>query len=86
LSRIERALGDLTKLQALRTDEPPPDGNAYALQIAVDTDAGLALRFDVADRNAQGDLIRLGDNSTARVRGLDRQLWSPKPEAWCRDK
>jgi len=84
-ARMARALDALTRLKATRTGEASPDGDAYGLQIAVETDAGLALRFDVADRNAQGDLVRLGDNSTARVLGLDRELWSPRPADWCAD-
>jgi hypothetical protein len=82
-ARIQRALDSLTNLTAVRSAEPAPPGNAFGLQIAVLMGEELALRFDIADRTEEGDLVRLGDNSTARVRGLDHELWSADPATWC---
>jgi hypothetical protein len=84
-SRVERALDNLASLTAVPSDERPADGNAFELQLTALTDEGPALRFDVAGRNRDGDLVQLNDHSRYRVQGLDRELWSPDPAPWCSD-
>ena len=40
---------------------------------------------DVGGHGEGGDLVQLIDGSTSRVKGLDRELWSPNPRDWCVD-
>jgi hypothetical protein len=83
VSRVERALDNLTSLQAERTGERPVDGNSFELQIVAEVGGERTISLDVAGRGERGDLVQLVDGSTSRVRGLDRELWSPDPRDWC---
>ena len=83
-ARIERALDNLTGLTAVSSDEKPADGKQFELQIVALMEQEPALHFDVADRRDGKDLVQLADESTFRVHGLDRELWSPEPQVWCR--
>jgi hypothetical protein len=83
-ARIERALDNLSALTAVSSDERPSDGRQFELQIVALMDQEPALHFDVADRSDGKDLVQLADESTFRVHGLDRELWSPDPLVWCR--
>jgi hypothetical protein len=82
-ARIARALTDLTTLEATSVTDSPTKGNAIGMQIAVTTGRKLVLNLDVLEHGAEGDLVRLGDDSMHRVRGLDRGLWVPDAGAWC---
>ncbi len=82
-SRIERALDGLSSLKAEPTSERPVDGNSFELQIVAQIGEERALSLDVAGHGERGDLVQLVDGSTLRVRGLDRNLWSPNPSDWC---
>jgi hypothetical protein len=82
-SRIERALDNLASLKAEPTGERPVDGNSFELQIVAEIGEERALSLDVADHGERGDLVQLIDGSTLRVRGLQRELWSPNPRDWC---
>ena len=62
-----------------------PEGFVVQLQIEVLISGRSALHFEIVDRNADGDLVRLLDDSTVRMKGLDRKLWVPDPMAWCGD-
>ena len=84
-SRIERALDDLASLKAEPTSERPVDGNSFELQIVAQVGEERALSLDVAGHGERGDLVQLVDGSTLRVRGLERELWSPNPRDWCVD-
>jgi hypothetical protein len=84
LPRLERALDNLARLRAVSTNEPPPAGTAFQLQITLLIDEQRALHLEIADRNAEGDLVQLADASMVRLQGLDRALWSPHPGDWCR--
>jgi hypothetical protein len=84
LARIERALDSLARLHAVPTSEPVPDGTDFQLQITLLTGGKRAIQLDVADRNGDGDLARLDNDSMVRLQGLDRGLWSPNPPDWCR--
>jgi hypothetical protein len=84
-SRIERALDNLASLKAEPTAERPVDGNSFELQIVAQVGEERALYLDVADHGERGDLVQLVDGSTFRVRGLERELWSPNPRDWCGD-
>ena len=85
VSRIERALDNLASLKAEPTGDRPVDGNSFELQIVAEIGKERALSLDVADHGERGDLVQLVDGSTLRVRGLERELWSPNPRDWCVD-
>lgn len=81
-ARIERALDNLAGLRAFQTDERPT-GEAFELQIVALMGEERALLFDIADRKDGRDLLQLGNASTFRLEGLDRQLWAADPLVWC---
>jgi hypothetical protein len=81
--RIERALDNLSSVTAVPSGEHPTNGSVFELQIMALIGEERAIHFEIADRNEQGDLVQLFDASTYRVQGLDRGLWSPRPEDWC---
>jgi hypothetical protein len=81
-ARIERALDNLAGLRAVQTDERP-QGDSFELQIVALMGEERALLFDIAARRDGWDLLQLGNASTFRLEGLDRQLWSADPSAWC---
>jgi hypothetical protein len=83
LPRLERAFDNLARVRAVPTNEPPPDGTAFQLQITVLIGEEPALHLEIADRNEDGDLVQLADYSMVRLQGLDRALWSPNPVDWC---
>ena len=83
--RMERALGDLERLEATKTEERPADGQAFELQIVALMGDDVALRLEIADRGPRGDLVQIFDGSRFRLRGLDRNLWSPRPADWCNE-
>jgi len=80
-SRIARAFDNLSHLKAERTDDRP--SGEFDLQLVVLAGEQRLLHFDIASRNERGDLVQMNDDSTFRVRGLDRALWSAQPAAWC---
>jgi len=83
-SRVERALDNLERLKAVRTDEQIPSGAGLDLQIVAQIGEERALYLEVAKRDARGgDLVQLFDDSRYRIQGLDRELLSPHPQAWC---
>ena len=84
-SRIERALDNLGSLKAEPTGDRPVDGSSFELQIVAQVGEERALSLDVAGHGERGDLVQLVDGSTFRVRGLERELWSPNPRDWCAD-
>jgi hypothetical protein len=84
-SRIQRALDNLSSVTAIPSDEKPTSGSVFELQIMALMGEERAIHFEIADRNEQGDLVQLFDASTYRVQGLDRSLWSPRPEDWCKE-
>lgn len=84
LPRLERAFDNLARVRAVSTNEPPPDGTAFQLQITLYIDEERALHLEIADRNEEGDLVQLAEGSMVRLQGLDRALWSPHPLDWCR--
>jgi hypothetical protein len=84
LPRLERAFDNLARVRAVSTDDPRPDGTAFQLQISLLIDEERVLHLEIADRNEEGDLVQLADNSLVRLQGLDRALWSPHPVDWCR--
>jgi hypothetical protein len=84
LPRLERAFDNLARVRAVSTNEPPPAGTAFQLQITLLIDEERALHLEIADRNEKGDLVHLQDDSMVRLQGLDRKLWSPHPVDWCR--
>jgi hypothetical protein len=84
-SRIQAALADLVGLESTPSNEPIPVGSEFELQVDALVGERQALHLELARRDADGDLVRLLDDSTVRLRGLDRALWSPEPEAWCRN-
>ncbi len=79
-ARIELALHNLSALVAERSDERP---ETFELQIVVLSEQERVLHFDVASRHEGADLVQLNDGSRFRISGLDRELWSPDPAAWC---
>jgi hypothetical protein len=83
-ARIERALDNLSALKAVPTNEAVPDGAAFRLQITVLVGEVPAVHLELADRNANGHLARLDDDSMVRIQGLDLALWSPHPADWCK--
>jgi hypothetical protein len=84
LARLERAFDNLARVRAVSTKEPPPAGTAFQLQITLLIGEERAFHLEIADRNENGDLVQLADNSMVRLQGLDRALWSPHPVDWCR--
>jgi hypothetical protein len=82
--RIGRALDELARLKAVKTDEQPADGRAFELQIIAQMGDDIGLQLDVANRSDRGDLVQLFDGSRYRIRGLDRSFWSPRPADWCK--
>jgi hypothetical protein len=78
--RIERALDNLTSLQAEHSAEQPEQ---FELQIVLLKEEERVLHFDVAHRSHGTDLVQLNDGSRFRISGLDRELWSPDPAVWC---
>jgi hypothetical protein len=83
--RMERALDNLARLKAARTEEKVGDGLAFELQIVALMGDEIALQFEVAGRSEKGDLVQLYDDTTVRLRGLDRKLWSARPADWCEE-
>lgn len=83
-ARIERALDNLTRLKAVPTNEPVPEGSAFRLQITVLVGEQPAVHLELADQNAVGHLARLDNDSMVRIQGLDVGLWSPQPADWCK--
>jgi hypothetical protein len=81
--RIERAFDNLAGVKAVPSGEKPTSGSVFELQIMALMGEERAIHFEIADRNEHGDLVQLHDASTFRVSGLDRALWSPRPEDWC---
>jgi hypothetical protein len=81
--RIAAALNNLAKLTATKTNEPSPDGTSIELQIVAQIGQVHALHFEVAGSDERGTLVRLVDDSTRRVRGLDLALWRADPGVWC---
>jgi hypothetical protein len=82
--RMKQALDDLARLTAVKTEERPAGGDAFELQIVALMGEDVALQLDVAGRGSAGDLVQLWDGSMVRMRGLDRNLWSPRPADWCK--
>jgi len=81
--RIEQALDNLAELKAVKTEEQPADGRAFELQIVALMGEEMALHLEIAHRDKAGDLVQLFDDSRVILRGLDRNLWSPRAEDWC---
>jgi hypothetical protein len=81
-ARMDRALDNLAGLRAVRTDERP-QGGAFELQIVALMGEERALLFDIAQRKNGWDLLQLGNASTFRLEGLDRQLLAADPLVWC---
>jgi hypothetical protein len=79
-ARVERALDNLSTLSAEPSDEQP---ETFDLQLAVLNGQERVLHFDVAGRSNGTDLVQLNDGSRFRIKGLDRELWSPTPAVWC---
>jgi hypothetical protein len=84
-TRLERALDNLANVRAVSTNQAVPEGSAFQLQIDLLIEEERAIHLEVADRNEEGDLVRLENDSMVRVQGLDRGLWSPHPPDWCRE-
>lgn len=83
-ARVKEALDGLVALQPVPTTEQLPVGTPFELQIDALAGDRHVVHLEVAGRNDQGDLARLRDDSTARLRGLDRAFWLPDPVVWCR--
>ena len=81
--RIERALNNLSRLQATPTEDRPLPDAEFDLQLVALIGEERALLFDIVRRVDGKDLIQLGDYSRYWVSGLDRELWVPDPRAWC---
>ncbi len=82
-ARINAALDNLSSLKGTPSDESPPKGSAFELQIDLLMDETHAIHFEVARSGANGDLVRLLDDSIVKLQGLDHELWSPKIADWC---
>jgi hypothetical protein len=83
-ARVQEALDNLVGLESTPSDDPLPPGTRFELQIDVLAEERQMVHFEVASRNAAGDLVRLRDDSTVRLKGLDRALWTTEREAWCK--
>jgi hypothetical protein len=83
--RMDRALDELGRLKAAKTDEQPANGQAFELQIVALMGEETALRLEIAERGATGDLVQIFDGSRFRMRGLDRSFWSLRPSDWCNE-
>jgi hypothetical protein len=83
-ARMEAAFQALSALRVEPTDERPGRDD-FELQIVVLSGKERLLHFEVAGRKEGRDLVQLFDGSTIRVRGLDRELLSADPRAWCAD-
>jgi hypothetical protein len=83
--RMERALDNLTELEATKTEQKPADGMAFELQIVALMGEAIALQLEVASRSDKGDLVQLHNDSKVMLRGLDRRLWSARPADWCNE-
>jgi hypothetical protein len=81
--RVAAALDNLVALTSTRSTEAIPVGTVFDLQIDALVGERRALHFEIVRRTEDGDLVRLLDDSTIRVHGLDRAMWSPDPAAWC---
>jgi hypothetical protein len=81
--RMQSALDQLSALKSLPTSERPQDGNSFELQIVALAGEERVLHLDVAGRGPEGDLVQLPDYGTFHVQGLDRELWSSRPQDWC---
>jgi hypothetical protein len=82
--RMDLALNNLSKLTAVPSAERPAGGGDFDLQIVAQSGDRPVLHLNIAGRNGENkDLVVLLDDSTFRVSGLDRQLLSPEPRAWC---
>ena len=80
-ARMAATFQALSALRVEPTDEHPSD---FELQIVVLSGQERLFHFEVAGRNKEGrDLVQLFDSSTIRVSGLDRELLSADPRAWC---
>ena len=79
-ARMAAAFQALSALGVEPTDERPSD---FELQIVVLSGEERLLHFEVAGRKEGRDLVQLIDASTIRVSGLDRELLSADPRAWC---
>ena len=82
-TRLKRALDNLAQLSAVPTNQAVPEGSAFQLQIDLLIQEERVIHLEVADRNEEGDLARLENDSMVRLQGLDRELWSPHPPDWC---
>jgi hypothetical protein len=82
-ARMDSAFDNLGALKAVATSERPADGAVFELQIVALSGEERTLHFDVADRKDGRDLLQLPNQATYRLQGLDRELWSPDPQAWC---
>jgi hypothetical protein len=80
--RIDRALEELGRLKAAKTNEQP-SSDAFELEIIALMGDDIALQLEIASRGKDGDLVQLWDGSRVRMQGLDRKLWSPRRADWC---
>jgi len=83
--RIDRALDELGRLEAKKTDEQPENGESFELQIVALMDEEIALQLDIAKSNDGEALVQLFDGSRVKMRGLDRNSWSARPTDWCNE-
>ncbi len=81
--RINAALDNLASLKGTPSSESLPKGSAFELQIDLLMGETHAIHFEVARSGADGDLVRLLDDSIVKLQGLDHELWSPKIASWC---
>jgi hypothetical protein len=70
-------------LEATASSEGLALGTQFELQIDAFVGERQVIHFEVARRSDDGDLVRLLDDSTVTLRGLNRDLWSTQPSAWC---
>ncbi len=81
--RVRRALENLASLESTPRDGSLPVGSPYELQIDVLINETHAIHFEIAPAPGEGDIVRLMDDSTHVLYGLDHDLWAPQPSAWC---
>jgi hypothetical protein len=81
--RMRRALDNLASLTASPDTQELPVGSKFELQIDAMIGETHALHFEVARHDGDADLVRLLDDSTIKLKGLDRRLWTPDPKLWC---